>query len=88
MNEHLRVKSQPQHGLAVQELTDQQVRERYTQELHKLQLLNQHGRHSAHFQGYPNTSILKQCKRELERRRLPVPPINEPNTDEGDHHHA
>jgi hypothetical protein len=59
-------------------MTDRQVTDRYAQELLKLQALNQFGRHSARFLGYPNTLLLKRCRRELERRGLPVPPVNPP----------
>lgn len=86
MNDHPRMKSQPQQRFAVQELTEQQLNERYVQELRKLKALNQYGRHSAHFQGYPNTLVMNRCKRELMRRGLPVPPINQPDADKGDHY--
>lgn len=57
-------------------MNDQQVTDRYVQELLKLKILNQYGRHSEHFQGYPNTLIMNRCRRELERRGLPIPPVN------------
>ncbi len=88
MNDRPGMKSQSQQSFDARELTEQQVSERYTQELRKLRVLNQHGRHSPHFQGYPNTLVMQRCRRELERRGLPVPPINALNTDEGDNHHA
>ncbi len=88
MNDHPHMKDQNTHGLALQELTEQQLGERYMQELQKLKLLNQHGRHSARFQGYPNTLVMNRCRKELERRGLPVPPVNAPDISEGDHAHA
>ena len=88
MNDYPRMKSQPQQGFAVQQMTEQQLSERYTQELRKLRMLNEYGRHSPHFQGYPNTLVMQLCRRELERRGLPIPPINAPDTSEGDRHHA
>jgi hypothetical protein len=60
------------------EMTDQQVSDRYTKELLKLKTLNQFGRHSARFPGYPNTRIMNHCRRELKRRGLPIPAVNPP----------
>ncbi len=88
MNDLPRMKRQPRHSFDARELTEQQLCERYTQELRKLRVLNQYGRHSSHFKGYPNTFVMQRCRRELERRGLPVPPVNAPDTDEGEHNHA
>ncbi len=62
----------------MQTMTDQEVTERYAQELLKLKILNEFGRHSERFLGYPNTSVMNRCRRELERRGLPIPPVNPP----------
>ena len=86
MNDQPRMKSQPQQRFAVQEVTEQQLSERSTHELRKLRALTQYGRHSPHFRGYPNTLVMQSCKRELMRRGLPVPPINQPDADKGDHY--
>jgi hypothetical protein len=80
--------SQGTRGLAVQEMTGQQLSERYEQELRKLKILSQYGRHSVRFQGYPNALVMNLCRRELERRGLPVPPVNAPETGKGDHEDA
>ena len=66
------------------EMTDQQVSDRYTKELLKLKTLNQFGRHSARFLGYPNTLMLNRCRHELERRGLPIPPVNPPTDIQGE----
>jgi hypothetical protein len=65
-------------------MTDQQVSDRYAQELLKLKTLNQFGRHSARFLGSPNTLMMKRCRRELQRRGLPVPPVNPPASSQGE----
>ena len=44
----------------------------YRQEMVKLKTLNRFGRRSEKFLGYPNTAKMNLCKRELERRNLPV----------------
>lgn len=62
----------------VRQMSDQQVTERYAQELLKLRTLNQFGRQSERFLGYPNTLMLNLCRQELERRNLPIPPVNLP----------
>lgn len=62
----------------MQTMTNQEVTERYAQELLKLKTLNQFGRHSERFLGYPNTLIMNRCRRELERRGLPIPLVNPP----------
>jgi len=74
------------HDRFVRQLSDQEVTERYAQETVKLKTLNQFGRHSEQFLGYPNTLIMNLCKRELERRGLPIPPVNPlPDTSSDDH---
>jgi hypothetical protein len=62
--------------LRVRHMSDQQVTDRYAQELLKLRTLNQFGRHSERFLGYPNTLTMNLCRQELERRNLPIPPEN------------
>lgn len=73
-----RMKTQRQ-GFSLQGKSDQEVTQRYAQELLKLKTLNQFGRHSERFLGYPNTSIMNCCRRELERRGLPIPAVNPGN---------
>ena len=68
----------------MQTMTDQEVTERFMQELLKLKTLNQFGRHSERFLGYPNTSVMNRCRRELERRGLPIPPVNPPTEATGE----
>ena len=67
---------------SMNKMTDQQVTDRYAQELLKLKMLNQFGRHSEQFLGYPNTLMMNRCRRELERRGLPIPPVNPPEEEE------
>ena len=88
MNHQLDSRSESRPSLVMQEMTGQQLSDRYTQELRRLRSLTRHGRHSPHFQGYPNSAIMHGCKRELERRGLPVPPVNASDTDEGGHKNA
>jgi hypothetical protein len=71
----------------VQEMSDQDVTNRYAQEMLKLKTLNQFGRHSERFLGYPNTLTMNRCRRELERRGLPVQPVNPAGKDEGNVEH-
>ena len=68
--------NEQQHDFSLQEMSDKEVTHRYAQEILKLKVLNQFGRHSERFLGYPNTLIMNRCKRELERRGLPIPPVN------------
>jgi len=75
------------HDRFVRQLSDQEVTDRYVQETVKLRTLNQFGRHSEQFQGYPDTLIMNLCKRELERRGLPVPPMNPLPDSSSDAHH-
>ena len=49
-----------QHDLFVQEMSDQDVTNRYAIEMLKLKTLNQFGRHSARFLGSPNTLMMKR----------------------------
>ena len=90
MNNQHRLKSQHQEVLRPKfgQMSDQDVTQRYTRELLKLETLNQYGRHSECFLGYPNTSVMNRCKRQLERRGLPIPPVNAPDIGEGGHEHA
>ena len=67
---------------SMNKMTDQQVTDRYAQELLKLKMLNQFGRHSERFLGYPNTLMMNRCRRELERRGLAIPPVNPPEEEE------
>jgi len=62
-NEHLRA------------MSDQEVTDRYTKETLKLKVLNQFGRQSERFLGYPNTYMMNRCRRELEHRGLPIPHV-------------
>lgn len=90
MNNQPRMNSQRQEVLRpeMQDMSDQDVTQHYTQELRKLRALNQYGRHSERFQGYPNTLVMNRCRRELERRGLPIPPVNPPDAPEGGHEDA
>ena len=85
MNNQHRMKNQRQEVARpkIQLMSDREVAQRYTQELLKLKTLNQYGRHSERFLGYPNTLIMNQCKRELERRGLLVPAVNAADNQEG-----
>jgi hypothetical protein len=78
MNNQQCLKSQQQDALRpkVRQMSDQEVTQRYGRELLKLKTLNQFGRHSEPFLGYPNTLVMNLCRRELERQGLPVPPVN------------
>ena len=77
--------------------TDQQVRDRYAEEMLKLKKINHwtlEGKkkngsaralgvsveeaYGPRPCGYPNTAIMNVCKRELERRGLPVPQVSLP----------
>ena len=80
--------NEQQHHLSVQEMLDQDVTHRYAQEMLKLKTLNQFGRHSERFLGYPNTLIMNRCRRELERRSLPIPPVNPAGKDEDQTDHS
>ena len=90
MNNQPRMNSQHQDVLRqkIEAMSDQDLTQRYTQELLKLRTLNQYGRHSEHFLGYPNTLVMNWCRQELERRGLPVPPVNPPDAPEGGHENA
>ena len=85
-----RMNSQHQDTLRqkIEAMSDQDVTQRYGQELRKLRALNQYGRHSERFQGYPDTRATNVCRRELQRRGLPVPPVNPPDAPEGGHENA
>lgn len=85
MNNQQRMKSQHPDVLRpkIRQMSDQDVTRRYAQELLKLKTLNQFGRHSERFLGYPNTLIMNRCRQELERRGLPVPPVNPLEATEG-----
>jgi hypothetical protein len=75
-----------EHDLFVQEMSDQDVTNRYAIEMLKLKTLNQFGRYSERFLGYPNTLIMNRCRQELERRSLPIPSVNP--ADQQEHHAA
>jgi hypothetical protein len=62
----------------VRELSDQEVLDRYSQETLKLKTLLQAQRPGDPFLGYPDNAMMNCCKRELERRGLPVPQIVSP----------
>lgn len=79
MNHH-RKSQRP--GFSLQGKSDREVTRRSVQELLKLKVLSQFGRHSERFLGYPNTLVMNLCRRELERRGLPIPPVN-PSGEEG-----
>src|SRR5712692_2556975 len=64
------------HHLSVREMSDQEVTNRYSKETLKLKTLNQFGRQSKRFLGYPNTLMMNLCKQELERRGLPIPTVS------------
>ena len=85
-NQH-RMKSLSQDVLRrqIQQMSDQEVTRRYGQELLKLKTLNRYGRHSERFLGYPNTLVMNRCRQELERRGLPVPPVNPREETAGGH---
>jgi hypothetical protein len=61
------------HDLSLRQMSDQDVTNRYSREVLKLKTLNRFGRQSERFLGYPNTLMMNRCKRELERRSLPIP---------------
>lgn len=63
----------------VESMTDQEVSDRYTQEMLKLKRWNAFGRQSKQFQGYPNTVMMNLCQRELNRRGVPVPQVSLPS---------
>ena len=88
-NQH-RLKSLTQDvlGQRTRHISDQEVTRRYGQELLKLKTLNRYGRHSERFLGYPNTLVMNRCRQELERRGLPVPPVNPREETEGGHQDA
>ncbi|SRR5712692_1437114 len=64
------------HHLSIREMSDQEVTNRYCKETLKLKTLNQFGRQSERFSGYPNTLMMNLCKQELERRGLPIPTVS------------
>lgn len=70
--------SRQHHENVLREMSDQEVIDRYCKETLKLKMLTQFGRHSERFSGYPDTGMMNRCKRELERRGLPIPPVNPP----------
>ena len=69
------MRKQP-YQLFIQHLSNQDVADRYTKELMKLKTLNRFGRRSEGFFGYPNTLMMNLCRRELERRNLPIPCVH------------
>jgi len=80
--------NEQQHDLSMQEMSDQEVTHRYVQETLKLKVLNQFGRRSERFLGYPNTLTMNRCKRELVRRGLPIPPVHPAGKDEDNAGHS
>jgi hypothetical protein len=64
------------YDLLVEKKSDQEVSERYVKEMLKLKTLNQFGRQSDRFLGYPNTLVRNLCRRELARRDLPIPRVS------------
>src|SRR5258708_19733133 len=59
----------------MQSMSDQEVTDRYSREMLKLKALNQFGRQSKQFKGYPNTLVMNLCRRILEHRNLPLPSL-------------
>ncbi len=59
----------------LQSMSDQEVTDRYRREMLKLKGLNQFGRHSTYFRGYPNTLVMNRCGRILDDRNLPRPSL-------------
>jgi len=66
------------YHLSVREMSDQEIVNRYARETLKLRTLNQFGRQSERFFGYPNTLMMNRCRQELERRGLSIPLVNPP----------
>jgi hypothetical protein len=57
----------------IHHLSDQALARRYIEEALKLRALNQFGRHSQQFKGYPNTHTINLCRRVLVQRNYPIP---------------
>src|SRR5712691_2269264 len=80
---HMKSQHQEVFRQKTQLMSDQEVTQRYAQELVKLRTLNDFGRHNERFLGYPNTLVMNSCRQELKRRGLPVPPVNPLGETEG-----
>jgi hypothetical protein len=59
----------------LQSMSDQEVINCYNREMLKLKVLNQFGRYSAQFRGYPNTRVINLCSRIADARNLPRPSL-------------
>ena len=62
--------------LSINKMTNQELLDWYTEEMLRLKASLALEKRQQRFLGYANTAMMNRCKRELERRGLPIPQVH------------